>query len=176
MGGQTASFSPLQTFVDYAPGTDLFSGIYFLAEGDHRALVLAEEIAHNLDAKILFVEKEEKNYLHLAAVSSANFLISILKFAEHQLNKVNRKKPAQPHDTGFAGKFKKKEEYNLKIMFPLIKQTLKNVAAKGVQASLSGPLKRKEFNILEKHLALLEQDEAAFYKILTTYLEKYHAT
>lgn len=171
-GGITASFSPLQTFVDYAPGTDLFSGIYFLAEGDRQALTLAEEIANNLNANILFVEKEEKKYLHLAAVAAANFLISILKFAENQLHKANREKPAQPQDTHLAGKFKKRKEYNLGIMLPLIKQTLNNVAAKGVGASLSGPLQRKEYDIIEKHLALLEQDEADFYNILTAYLKK----
>jgi predicted short-subunit dehydrogenase-like oxidoreductase (DUF2520 family) len=157
-GGFTASFSPLQTFVDFNPAVDLFSGIYFLAEGDAGALETAEKIARSLKANILFADKEEKEYIHIAAVSSSNFLISILKFAENQLKKCSA-----------AGSQK---EYNLAIMLPLIKQTLQNVAEKGVETSLSGPLKRKETNVLNKHLSLLEKNEAAFYKTLTEYLKK----
>lgn len=171
-GGLTASFSPLQTFVGFTPGTDLFPGICFLAEGDEQALKLAEEIARKLKANILFVDKEEKKYLHIAAVASSNFLISILKFAEHQLKKARRGKPAHPHDSDSAGEFRGNKEYDLKIMLPLIRQTLENVEAKGVEASLSGPLKRKEVDILKKHLTLLDQDEAVFYKTLTEYLKK----
>ncbi|MFC2155162.1 Rossmann-like and DUF2520 domain-containing protein [Acidobacteriota bacterium] len=157
-GGFTASFSSLQTFVDFCPEIDLFKGIYFLTEGDDRALQAAKEIADKLEAHILVVDKEEKNYLHIAAVSSSNFLISILKFAESQLKKCDR--PGRDRD------------YDIRIMLPLIKQTLKNVEKKGVYASLSGPLKRKEFDILEKHLSLLTQDEAAFYRTLTGYLKQ----
>ena len=157
-GGYIASFSPLQTFVDFQPGTDLFRGIYFLAEGDDRALQVAREIADKLEARLLIVDKKEKGYLHIAAVSSSNFLISILKFAENQLKKC--------HVSG------RDRKYDIRIMLPLIKQTLHNVGAKGVDASLSGPLKRKEFDILEKHLSLLTKDEAAFYRTLTDYLKK----
>jgi predicted short-subunit dehydrogenase-like oxidoreductase (DUF2520 family) len=157
-GGFTASFSPLQTFVGFYPETDLFKGIYFLAEGDGRALQVAQEIADKLEAHILFVNKEEKNHLHIAAVSSSNFLISILKFAESQLEK--------------CGRTSRDRKYDIRIMLPLIKQTLHNIEKKGVEASLSGPLKRKESAILEKHLSLLTQDEAAFYRTLTGYLKK----
>jgi len=157
-GGFTASFSPLQTFVDFCPEIDLFRGIYFLTEGENQALRAAKEIADKLEAHILVVEKEEKSNLHIAAVSSSNFLISILKFAESQLKKCDR--PGR--DRG----------YDIRIMLPLVKQTLHNVEQKGVQASLTGPLKRKEFAILEKHLSLLAQDEAAFYRTLTGYLKQ----
>jgi predicted short-subunit dehydrogenase-like oxidoreductase (DUF2520 family) len=157
-GGFTASFSPLQTFVDFKPGCDLFRGIYFLIEGDDRALQAAQKIADKLEAFILVVDKEEKNHFHIAAVSSSNFLISILKFAESQL-----KKCALP------GRDRK---YDIRIMLPLIKQTLQNVEERGIDASLSGPLERKEFAILGKHLSLLAQDEADFYRTLTGYLKQ----
>lgn len=157
-GGFTASFSPLQTFVDFCPEDDLFRGIYFLAEGDKRAIQAAQEIAGKLGAHILVVDKEEKSYLHVAAVSSSNFLISILKFAENQLKKYGR--------SGRNG------EYDIRIMLPLIKQTLRNVEKKGIESSLSGPLKRKEYDILKKHLSLLTQDDAAFYRTLIEYLKK----
>lgn len=171
-GGYTASFSPLQTFVDFNPAVDLFAGIYFLAEGDVRALELAGKIAQDLRAHIRFVDKEEKKYLHIAAVSSSNFLISILKFAEDQLKKCGHQKVSRRQDSVLANDTGSEKGYDLTIMLPLIKQTLKNVTNKGAGASLSGPFKRKEFEVLKKHLALLEHDEAVFYKVLTEYLKK----
>ncbi len=150
-GGLTASFSPLQTFIGFDRDSDLFPGIFFLAEGDPEALALAEDIARHLQAKVLVVDREEKVYFHMAAVSASNFLIAILKFAESQLKKGR-------------GKF------DINVLLPLIKQTLKNVESKGVDASLSGPVKRKESDIIRKHLALLQGREAGFYHTLSEYL------
>lgn len=171
-GGSVASFSPLQTFVDFDPEVDLFTGIYFLAEGDEKALAAAAEIAKDLGADILFVNKEEKAYLHIAAVAVSNFLVAILKYAEAQLQKCSPAKRPRSPVAAFFGKNKDKKKFSLSIMLPLIKQTLENAATRGVANSLSGPLKRKEFDILKKHLALLDEDEAEFYKILTDYLKK----
>lgn len=156
-GAYTASFSPLQTFAgfDGDPSTDLFKGIYFLLEGDEEAVKRAEEIAGDLNARVIPVAKNEKIYFHIAAVCASNFLISILKLSESQLKKVG---PA----------------YNINVLLPLIKQTLENVASRGVEASLTGPFKRKESAIIRKHLELLEKapDEAALYKALTEFLGK----
>ncbi|MCK4762257.1 MAG: DUF2520 domain-containing protein [Candidatus Aminicenantes bacterium] len=150
-GGLTASFSPLQTFADFDPGIDLFAGIYFLTEGDAPALALGREIAAALGAKALVVDAAEKPLLHMAAVSSSNFLISVLKFAEGRIKRC-------------------RGDFDIGIMLPLIEQTLKNVEKKGVDASLTGPLQRGEAGILRKHLALLEGEDAAFYKTLSEYL------
>ena len=135
-------------------------------------MALAGKIARNLKAHIRPVDKEEKKYLHIAAVSSSNFLISILKFAEDQLRKCGHEKESHLQDSGAGNDAWINRKYDLTIMLPLIKQTLKNAADKGTGASLSGPFKRKESGVLKKHLALLDQDEAVFYKILTEYLKK----
>ena len=154
-GAAIASFSPLQTFAgfdtDHPP--DLFNGIYFLVEGDKKAVELAEEIAGNLEAGIIRVEKDEKIYFHIAAVCASNFLISILKLSENQLNK-----------TGTTCK--------IDVLLPLIRQTVKNIAAVGVNASLTGPFKRRETAIIKKHLELLKGKpaEAALYRSLTAFL------
>lgn len=161
-GAFTASFSPLQTFAgfdpDQDPGFNLFKGIYFLAEGDGEALQIAEEIARDLESKFLIVNKNKKIYFHIAAVCAANFLIAILKLAENQLHKTVEPRDAVTPD--------------IKIMLPLIRQTLDNVAVRGVGASLTGPAKRKETGIIREHLAHLEGDEAALYKALTEFLRK----
>ncbi len=155
-GGSTASFSPLQTFplcpqksIYGEEYTNLFQGIYFLLEGDREALTLINKIAADLDAYGVSVQKEEKPFYHIAAVCASNFFISILKLSESQLKKVN-------------GKFE--------VLLPLIHQTLKNVETKGVDSSLTGPVKRKESGIVKKHLSLLKGKDRELYQILSDYL------
>ncbi len=158
-GALTASFSPLQTFTGTGRGfkENLFKGIYFLAEGDREAVELAVKIARDLGAHVLVVDKEDKPYIHIAAVSASNFFTAVLKLAEGQLKKVGARR-GRPVD--------------IKVLMPLIKQTLKNVESGGVDASLTGPVKRKEAGIVKKHLDMLTGDEKKLYKALSTFLEK----
>ena len=152
-GGITASFSPLQTFNRFDPDTDLFTGVYFLAEGDPRALAIGEKIAKSLHANILKVESVEKKQFHMAAVSSANFLVAILDFAERRLRQT-------------------RVGTDISVLLPLVKQTLKNIEKNGVAASLTGPVKRKEFSLIDNHLSLLAGDDARFFSTLSDYLKK----
>lgn len=155
-GAWVASFSPLQTFPAYDAGTggEVFNGVYFLAEGDKKAVKLARQVAADLGVYVLEVNKSEKIYFHIAGVAAGNFLIAVLDLALSQLKKVGK------HD--------------IKILLPLIRQTLKNVEERGVEASLTGPVQRKEMDIVKKHLEVLEKnpEEAALYKALTKFLEK----
>jgi predicted short-subunit dehydrogenase-like oxidoreductase (DUF2520 family) len=153
-GARVASFSPLQTFPEYSVKTteDIFNSIYFLVEGDQKAVNLARQVAGDLGAHVLAVNKSEKIYFHIAGVASCNFLIAVLELAENQLKKVGK------HD--------------IKILLPLIKQTLKNVESRGVKASLTGPVKRSEMDIVKKHLEALKDDEAVLYKALSEFLQK----
>lgn len=155
-GAHVASFSPLQTFPPFnlAQPEDVFSGIYFLLEGDSEAVAAAEKIAADLNAFVQKVDKKKKAYFHIAGVAASNFLIAILKLAERQL-----KKTAAPGGGS-----------DLKVLFPLIDQTLKNIEKRGVEASLTGPFKRKETAIIQKHLDMLEHHDAALYKALTDFL------
>lgn len=154
-GAYTASFSPLQTFASFLPerAAPVFKGVYFLAEGHEKALEAAGEIAADLEAKVLIVDKDKKIYFHIAAVCASNFLISLLKLSENQLKKVGIKK-----------------QLDLKVLLPLIKQTLANVESRGLDAALTGPVKRKETGIVDKHLEHLEGEEAALYKALSDFL------
>lgn len=154
-GAYTASFSPLQTFASFLPqhAAHVFKGVYFLAEGHEKALECAGEIAGHLGAKILFVDKDKKIYVHIAAVCASNFLISILKLSENQLKKVGIKK-----------------KLDINVLLPLIKQTLENVESRGMDASLTGPVKRKETGIVNKHLEHLEGEEKELYKALSDFL------
>jgi predicted short-subunit dehydrogenase-like oxidoreductase (DUF2520 family) len=152
-GAAVASFSPLQTFIDFKEDEELFSGVTFLLEGDDAAVRLARRIAARLQARVLAVPKQDKMYFHMAAIAAANFLIANLKFAERQLDRT----AARP---------------GLEILFPLLEQTFRNIKKYGWQKSLSGPLKRGEANLLKKHESLLSGSEKKIYRLLLRYLQE----
>ena len=152
-GAVVASLSPLQTFTEKRRGGELLTGITFLAEGDKQALSLARQLVTALGSELLEVRKEEKVYYHIAAVSSANFLISILKLARDQLEKTDT-------DRG------------LDILYPLVQQTLNNARENGLLNAISGPLNRGELGLIEKHIAHLSTEEADLYRMLSAYLAK----
>lgn len=158
-GAGVASFSPLQTFAETEPSSkeNLFKGIFFLAEGDREAVRLAEGISADLEAHVLVIDKADKPYIHIAAVSASNFLVAILKLAEGQLKRVGERC---------------RVPIDIKVLLPLIKQTLKNVESRGVEASLTGPVKRKEMGIVKKHLELLKGKEKALYQVLSEFLHE----
>lgn len=152
-GAAVASFSPLQTFIDFQENEELFSGITFLLEGDDAAVKLAQKIAARLQARVLAVRQQDKMYFHMAAIAAANFLIANLQFAERQLQKT----AAKP---------------GLAILFPLLEQTLKNIKKSGLTQALSGPLKRGEYGLLEKHCRALAGTEREYYHLLLNYLRE----
>jgi predicted short-subunit dehydrogenase-like oxidoreductase (DUF2520 family) len=152
-GAAVASFSPLQTFVGFQENEELFSGITFLLEGDQAAVRLARRIAIQLEARVLAVRKQDKMCFHMAAIAAANFLIANLKFAERQL----RRTAARP---------------GLEILLPLVEQTLRNIKKFGLGQALSGPLKRGEYGLLEKHCQALSGIEREYYHFLLDYLRK----
>jgi predicted short-subunit dehydrogenase-like oxidoreductase (DUF2520 family) len=152
-GAAVASFSPLQTFINFQEAEELFSGITFLLEGDEAAVRLARRIAVKLQARVLAVRKQDKMYFHMAAIAAANFLIANLKFAERQLQRT----AARP---------------GLDILFPLLEQTLRNIEKFGLAPALSGPLKRGEYGLLEKHCQVLSGTEREYYHLLLGYLQE----
>jgi predicted short-subunit dehydrogenase-like oxidoreductase (DUF2520 family) len=152
-GAAVASFSPLQTFINFQKDAELFSGITFLLEGDVAAVKLARRIAARLQARVLAVAKQDKMYFHMAAIAAANFLIANLKFAERQLDRTT----ARP---------------GLEILFPLLEQTFRNIKKYGWRKSLSGPLKRGETGLLKKHERRLSGSEKKIYRLLLRYLQE----
>jgi predicted short-subunit dehydrogenase-like oxidoreductase (DUF2520 family) len=61
---------------------------------------------------------------------------------------------------------------DIKVLLPLIKQKLENVESRGVEASLTDPVKRKEMGIVKKHLEMLEGKDKTLYKVLSKFLNK----
>lgn len=163
-GGIIASFSPLQTFAGTEPADAgrFLDGVFFLSEGDDNGVQLAAAMAGRLNAHMVPVKKEDKVFLHIAGVAASNFLIGVFKLAERQLEKVTRNNADRPGS----------RPVTIDILIPLIKQTLRNVEQKGVDASLTGPVKRGETAIIDKHLSVLDGPEAQLYRVMSDFLKQ----
>ena len=145
-GGIIASFSPLQTFPDFALDKKIFDGVYFLSEGDRIAVEAADRISGYLNAENLHVDAVTKIFFHIGAVISSNFLNSLLRFADIQI--------------------KKGGGYDYRILLPLVRRTLANIEKKGLGDALTGPARRNESKLIENHLELLDGDGRELYLLL----------
>ncbi len=138
------AFSPVQTFSTFYK-VNPFNGVFFLYEGDKEGENLSKSIANELNAEVKFVGKEEKLFYHIAAIGSSNFVISVLKFARRVYGK---------------------EDYE-RIFFPLLKKTIDNILEKGIDESLTGPAKRGEKELIQRHKELLKDIDREIYDLLT---------
>jgi len=139
LGAKIASFHPLQTFPDVESGLKSLPGTYFVAEGDKEALLLAAQLAKDLQGNYLEIATEMKPLYHAAACVVCNYLVTLLDMGLNFLARAGLKK---------AG---------LEPVMPLIQATLKNVANKGVIASLTGPIVRGDAATVASHLKAIEE-------------------
>lgn len=101
----------------------------------------------------LFAEADSEQRLkyHLAAVFANNFTNAMLAASEKIANENN---------------------LDLQILKPLIRHTFENALQNTASQSQTGPALRKDFDTMQKHLALLQGDETLVevYKTLSNYI------
>ncbi|MBI2252761.1 MAG: DUF2520 domain-containing protein [Armatimonadetes bacterium] len=154
-GAHILSFHPLQSFASFELAIKNLAGTTFAIEGDKEVHPLALKLAKSLKGKILILTEEQKPLYHLGACFASNYLITIINLACELLR-----------EAGFA----KKEA--LKNLLPLIKGTLNNLINLGLPKSLTGPISRGDFNIIEcqkKTLKKFKPDLFELYKNLSLY-------
>ncbi|MCX7880055.1 MAG: DUF2520 domain-containing protein [Ignavibacteria bacterium] len=136
-GAYTASAHPLQTFYNYHPA--IFESIFWVVQSNFFNIV--RPILEEIGGKAIQVEfnQNERNCYHASAVVSSNYLNSLLYIAKEMISK-----------TGLAPA----------ILLPLIQQTLQNnfkLCDDTSHFPISGPIPRKDFATIEKHLSALEE-------------------
>lgn len=139
-GAQTASMHPIQTF-KRGDGIDRFEQIYISLEGEDELCIRLELLVKKMNAKPVRLNREQKRSLHIAAVFSSNYLVALLHQVENYLSEQNL-------DEG------------LRILEPLIWQTVTNIFEKGTIDSLTGPVSRGDYESVKKHLHSLKNDES----------------
>lgn len=129
-----------------------FKGISATFVGDENMYEWLKTLANALQIKFLKVSDQLKKQLHLAAVFVCNFQ-HVLFDSAIRISGLNEKDLKE-------------------FLKPLIQNTLDEIFENGVISTLSGPVKRKDFGIIEQHKAMLatQPDLKQVYEILTSYL------
>ncbi len=137
-GASTAAFHPLQTFTTQS-GPENFNDIFFSIQGDEEVFSTLQQIAKKVGAQMFPISPEQKSHLHAAAVVACNYLITLLD-ASTQIGQVSGLDPEQVKGA----------------LYPLITTTLQNYKGGSFSESLTGPIKRGDYQTVKKHLDLLK--------------------
>lgn len=142
-GAAVASLHPLKTFAEPATAVRTFAGTACAAEGDAAALALLELAFESLGARVFRIERAAKTLYHAASVLVCNDLTALLE--------------AGLRAYAAAGIARAEA---LRMMEPLVRETLDNVFALGPARALTGPVARGDLAVVEQHLAALDAGDA----------------
>ena len=145
--GINGVFYPLQTF-SKNNSVD-FQNIPICIEANNSDfLQLLNKIATSISNNVHQLSSEQRKYLHLSAVIASNFSNLMYQMAAEI---------CENHKISFD------------LMKPLIQETSNKVQNLTAVQAQTGPARRKDLQIIEKHLRLLETDKEKrkIYKLLT---------
>lgn len=144
----------MQTFPERKPAN--IAGCYASIESEKKNIErLLKSIAEKMGTIPFTVSSDEKILLHIMCVFASNFINANYYNASILYNKIKSKLP--PIE---------------KLLYPLSNENLKNIHKNGILKSLSGPIARKDFDSVDRHvekLALLSAKDEQIRNVLETY-------
>ena len=151
-GARAASVHPLKTFADAATAVRTFAGTSCAAEGDAAALAVLRPAFERIGARVFEIEAAAKTLYHAASVIVCNYLTALLD--------------AGVRCYGQAGIAR---DDAMRMMEPLVRETLDNVFALGTARALTGPIARGDVEVVRRQSAALASVDpriAAVYRSL----------
>ncbi len=125
-----ASLHPNLSFADLSVAESMIRSCCFGIEGNQRGISDAEKIAKQISNCYVTIPTESKPAYHLAAVVASNFLVGLAHLSKsiYEKNQID----------GFE-----------KIIPTLMLNTVKNICNLGVLESLTGPVARGDWKVVE---------------------------
>ncbi len=151
-GANVASVHPLKSFAEPAAAVETFAGTYCAADGDPAALAVLRPAFERIGGIVSDIDPGFKTVYHAASVIVCNYLTALLETGVHCYEKA-----------GFT------HDDALRMMEPLVRETLDNVFRLGTVKSLTGPIARGDHAVVARQveaLAAWEPRIAAIYKEL----------
>lgn len=149
-GHYVASIHPVRSFATPETVAADFTGTFCGVEGDTQALAVLIPAFEAIGARILRLETEHKLRYHAAAVFASNYLVTLMDIALHTYQA-----------TGLSAEMAKA------LVQALAQKTMENVFSTDTKAALTGPIKRGDFETVDKQLAdlvLWDQQAADVYR------------
>lgn len=137
-GGAVASVHPLKSFADPAVAAQTFDGTYCAAEGDAAALAVLRPAFEKIGARLSDIDPAFKTIYHAASVIVCNYLTALLETGIRSYEK-----------SGF------RRDDALRVMEPLVRETLDNVFRLGTVEALTGPIARGDEAVVARQVEAL---------------------
>lgn len=143
-------FYPLQTF-SKTKKVDFRNIPIFIETETEEAEAICLKMAKQISNDVERISSNERKALHVAAVFASNFANHMLTISKDLLLK---------------------NGLSFDLLKPLISETLNKGLSIGPENSQTGPAKRGDFEILDKHVEFLQYDEslAAIYRLISQHI------
>lgn len=142
-------FYPLQTF-SKGREVDLAEVPVFIEGHTQRALQMARRLADAISPKVYEADGEVRARLHAAAVFACNFANHLWAVADEYL--------------------RRETSTDLSVLHPLLCETMAKAMTMPPADAQTGPARRGDRGVIEKHKSLLNADEARLYEILSQHI------
>lgn len=153
-GASVASVHPLKSFADPRDAVLTFAGTYCAAEGDRAALDVLQPAFERIGARISEIDPQFKTLYHAASVMVCNYLTALLEAGLRAYEK-----------SGLA------RGTAMRMMEPLVRETMDNVFKLGTVKALTGPIARGDDAVVAHQLEALSAWDpyiATLYRTLGT--------
>lgn len=143
---------PLQTFSKDAD-LDIHEVPFFIEASDSLADTMLTNLARALSQNVMYADSRQRAILHIAAVFGCNFCNHLLYISDNLL---------------------KQGGYDLDVLQPILKETMRKAFATSPFAAQTGPAVRGDRSVLDKHLGMLDHDTALLYQTISDNIQSSH--
>jgi predicted short-subunit dehydrogenase-like oxidoreductase (DUF2520 family) len=151
-GALIASIHPIRSFAAPDQVARSFSGTYCGAEGDPGAIAILKDVFSAIGGTLVSIDANAKTVYHAAAVFASNYLVTLIDVALDAYLKAG-----VPRETA------------LRLMEPLVRETVDNVFRLGPADALSGPIARGDVKTVVRQyraVKMWDKRRGALYKLL----------
>lgn len=150
----TGVFYPLQTFTK-SKKVDFKEIPIFIESDDAQVESVLTAMGKMISRQVYKISSHERKALHVAAVFASNFTNHMLTIARDLM---------------------KDNNLSFDFLKPLIAETINKSFVIGPEAAQTGPARRGDFEILDKHMEFLQHDEtlALLYKTISQHIIDRH--
>jgi predicted short-subunit dehydrogenase-like oxidoreductase (DUF2520 family) len=141
LGAKIASVHPVKSFAEPSSAVHTFPGTYCAIEGDAQACQALSELFQRSGAVPFRIDPQSKAIYHAGTVFVSNYLVALIEVGLQCLHKA-----AVPRETA------------MKIIEPMVRGTIQNVANLGPVKALTGPIARGELSVVEEQVKALQWD------------------
>lgn len=153
MSVSCCSIHPMLPFSNKFSSYQQLEHAFFTVEGHPYAVEIITDLLTSYGNEVCQIDGKAKPKYHAAASILSNQVIAVLDMGYRLLK-----------DCGFS------REKAVAATAALVRQNIENVISQGCVHALTGPIERGDVSTVEKHLQVLNPEDAALYRMLGTRL------